>query len=324
MIDLYFFPFTFMDARQAKTLFCFFDQLNILDIHNGAVLAGPMAELEAKGAIERVPLDGEKLNEAEQKVRAYLDWAAIHKGNEKNLRALIRENIFFKDDSGVAAIRAGIRKGAVAQEPCATNGRDSNDPLVFLKLADIHDREHQAIQSALDALDQENASLFAELKGEEDIPVSVTHAQTSDPGLAMTKKRIRAWFETASDSEILDQRGIPVLVTTSRAVMDEFMTGAGEPINTLDIDSIKVHSNDGEFITQRHFKAKAILELMAKGEQTATGLIPDAENNYSKDAAKNAVAGRIQIRFFPGRGYVNLNEKNPGGQIGVCLVELNS
>ena len=216
------------------------------------VITEPMAGLAAKGALTRVCLDKEKLASAEQKVRAYLDWAAIHKGNEKNLRALIRENVFFKDDSGVAAIRAGIRNRAVSRDPNMTTVRDSNDSLVFLKLADIHDRESQDIQAALDALDQEKAALFAELKGDGDMSLSVDHTHPPEPGQAMTEKRINAWLETAVDAKLFDQEGIPVLITTSRAVMDEFLTGAGKAINALDIDSIKVHENDCEFIKQRH------------------------------------------------------------------------
>ena len=93
---------------------------------------------------------------------------------------------------------------------------------------------------------------------------------------------------------------------------------------TLDIDSIKVHENDCEFIKQRHLKIKAILEQMAKGEQMAQGLTPDPEDDYFEGADQGSVTGRIQIRFFPGFRRVNLTEKNPGGQIGLCLVELNS
>ncbi|WP_020589780.1 hypothetical protein [Desulfobacter curvatus] len=318
MINLYFFPFTFMDVRQARVLFCFFNNLNVLDIHDGAVLPEPMADLAAKGTLTRVRLDEDKLALAEQKVRAYLDWAAIHQGDERNFRNLIRENIFFKDDSGVAAIRAGIRKGAVSHDPDAATAPDSNDSLVFLKLADIHDRQSQDIKSALDTLDQENAALFAELKGEGDMSLSVTPAQSPEPGQAMTEKRIKAWLKAAVDAECFDQDGTPVLITTSRAVMDEFLTGAGQEINALDIDSIKVHEKDREFTEQQHFKIEAIMEQMAQG------LTPDPEKDYFGSADQDPVTGRIQIRFFSGLGDLNLTKKNPGGQIGVCLVELNS
>nr|WP_320017497.1 hypothetical protein [uncultured Desulfobacter sp.] len=318
MINFYFFPFTFMDERQAKTLSCFFDNFNVLDIHDGAVLPEPMAGLAAKGVLTRVCLDKEKFALAEQKARAYLDWATIHKGNEKNLRALIRENVFFKDESGVAAIRAGIRNRTGSHDPDTAIGRDSNNFFVFLKLADIYDREHQAIETALDALDHENAALIAELKGDGDSFASEGHAKTSEPGQAMTEKRIQAWLEAADDAELFDQSGIPVLITTSRAVMDEFLTGAGKVINALDIDSIKVHENDSKFIKQRHLKIKAIIEQMAQG------LTPDPEKEYFEGADQDSGTGRIQIRFFSGLGDVNLIKKNPGGQIGVCLVELNS
>nr|WP_321403748.1 hypothetical protein [uncultured Desulfobacter sp.] len=318
MINFYFFPFTFMDNRQAKAISCFFNHFNLLDIHDGGVLPEPMAGLEAQGRLNRVGLDREKLALAEQQVRSYLDWAAIHKGNEKNLRFLIREKMFFKDDSGVAAIRAGIRNGAGSHTLEPTAGRDSNESLVFLKLADIHDRQSQDIQTALDSLDQENAALFAELKGDEEIASAVNHVPYSEPGQAMTEKRIKAWLKAAVDAACFDQDGTKVLITTSRAVMDGFLGGAGEAINALDIDSIKVHEKDCEFIDRQRLKIHAIIEQMAQG------LTPDFENEYFEGADQGSVTGRIQIRFFSGLGDVNVTEKNPGGQIGVCLVELNS
>lgn len=307
-----------MDNRQAKAISCFFNHFNVLDIHDGGVLPEPMAGLEAQARLGRIGLDREKLALAEQQVRAYRDWAAIHKGNEKNLRALIREEMFFKDDSGVAAIRAGIRNGTVPQAAEPTTVLDSNASLVFLKLADIHDRQSQDIQAALDSLDQENAALFAELKGDEEISPAVDHVQSAEPGQAMTEKRIKAWLKAAGDAACFDQDGTPVLITTSRAVMDEFLAGANDAINALDIDSIKVHEKDCEFIEQQHIKINAILSQMAQG------LTPDIETAYFEGAEQGPVTGRIQIRFFSGLCDVNVTEKNPGGQIGVCLVELNS
>jgi hypothetical protein len=318
MINFYFFPFTFMDSRQAKALSYFFNHFNILDIHDGGAFPEPMAGLEVQGRLSRIGLDTEKLAIAEQKVRAYLDWAAIHKGNEKNLRSLIREEMFFKDDSGVAAIRAGIRNGTGSHVPDPTTGRDSNDSLVFLKFADIHDRQSQAIQNALDNLDQENAALFAELKGDEEIDLALDNKQSPEPGQAMTEKRIKAWLKAAGDAACFEQDATQVLITTSRTVMDEFLTGAGKAINALDIDSIKVHEKDREFIQQQHFKINAIIEQMAQG------LTPDFEKEYFESADQDSVTGRIQIRFFSDLGDVNVTKKNPGGQIGVCLVELNS
>ncbi|MCG8550511.1 MAG: hypothetical protein MI799_08945, partial [Desulfobacterales bacterium] len=272
----------------------------------------------AGGQLNRICLNKEKLALAEQKVRAYLDWAALHKGNERNLRALIRENMFFKDDSGVAAIRAGIRNGAVSREPVETSGRDTGDALVFLKLADIYDRESRDIQAALDSLDRENAALFAELKGDGEIPLSVGQTQSAEPGPAMTEKRIDAWLTAAVDAQCFDQDGIPVLITTSSSIMDEFLSGAGPEINALDIDSIKVHEKDCKCREQQHFKIKKIIE------QTARGLTPDPEKDYFDGVDQGSVTGRIQIRFFSGLGDVNEAKKNPGRQIGVCLVALNS
>ena len=100
--------------------------------------------------------------------------------------------------------------------------------------------------------------------------------------------------------------------------MDEFLIGAGKAINALDIDCIKVQTNNPEVIKQRHLRIKAIIEQMAQG------LTPDPEKEDFEGADQGPVTGRIQIRFFSELGDVNLIKKNPGGQIGVCLVELNS
>lgn len=318
MINFYFFPFTFMDIRQAQVLCCFFDRINVLDIHGGAALPEPMADLAAKGTIARIGLDKDDLSLAAHKVRNYQDWATIHKGNERNFRTLIRENVFFKDDSSVAAIRTGIRNRTVPGSPDAAIAPDSSESLVFLKLADIHDRQTQDIQAALDTLDQENAALFAELKGDEETLLSTAHTQSPEPGRAMTEKRIKAWLKAAADAGCFDQDAVPVLITTSRAVMDELLNGAGNRINALDIDSIKVHEKDREFIKQRHLRLESIMEQMAQG------LTPDFEQDYLDGAGQCPMTGRIQIRFFPGLGDMILTKKNPGGQLGVCLVELNS
>ncbi len=317
MNNLYFFPFTFINDRQAQAMTLFFDRFSILDIHPGTPLPGPMASLENQGILSRVPVDQDKLSVAELKARDWLDWAAVNRGNEKNLRAMIRETAFLTDDSGVAAIKSGIRKGIGGSGQNFASGPTVEPPLVFLKLADIYDREHQEIQNALDALDAENAALFAELKGEAVLAAPDRVPGDDDPGRAMTLKRIQAWWSVAFDAGLLNPDATPVLVTASRAVMDEFCASAGKAINTLDIESIKVHHNDCELTEQRHLEINRILEQMAKG------VAVDPEKARLDSVGNTPVTGRIQLRFFSGDN-VALNDKNPGGQVGVCLVELNS
>ena len=326
MNEFLFFPFTFMDACQARTMACFFERFGILDIHPESPLPPPMSDLEASGALSRIPVDTKMLAAAKLKVRAWLDWAAINRGNEKNLRALIRETTFLKDDSGVAAIRSDIRSGIQRegqikdQTPEATPA-DQHGALVFLQLAHMYDFENQEIQNALDALDAENDALFAELKGEGGAGVSTLAKDENDPGLAMTLERIKAWWSVAFDAGLFSKETTPVLITASRAVMDEFCAGCGKQINTLDIKSIKVHHNGCELTKQRHLEMNRILTQMAAGQtvEPETTHLDDTET----DPETNLRTGQIQIRFYSG-DQMKMNDRNPGGQVGVCLVELNS
>ena len=230
MNDVLFFPFTFMDACQARTVACFFDRFGILDIHPETPLPAPVSDLEASGALSRIPVDTTMLAAAKLKVRAWLDWAAINRGNEKNLRALIRETAFLKDDSGVAAIRSdirsGIRKGGIKNQTPEETLADEHAALVFLQLAHMYDSENQEIQNALDALDAENDALFAELKGDGEEGVSTQAKEENDPGWAMTLERIKAWWSVAFDTGLFSKEATPVLVTASRAVMMNFVQGA--------------------------------------------------------------------------------------------------
>ena len=66
---------------------------------------------------------------------------------------------------------------------------------------------------------------------------------------------------------------------------------------------------------------KRILTQMAAGQavEPETTHLDDTET----DPETNLRTGRVQIRFYS-KDQVKMNERNPGGQVGVCLVELNS
>ncbi len=313
-----FFPFTHMDDQQVRTMDYFFEEFSILDIDPEAKLDSTLAGLEADGRVKRMPVPKEQLKGIEDKVRSYRDWAALHKGNERNLKALMRESTYLKDDSGVTAIQSGIRQGVAGTSTDESNESSQKDPLLFLKFAQIHDLEHQDIDQALDGLDENNAALFAELKGEVKDTESAKHdGPSQDLGAVMTHERIDAWCKTAVNAGLFEEDGgIAVLATTSRAVMDYMITNSDEVINGLDIDSIKVHEHGCDQREQWHRNLNKILDDIM-GDNKISG------QGRQGNRVCCPVDERFKLCLLP-QGDVNKNLKNPGWQIAVCLVELNS
>ena len=275
----------------------------------------------------------------ESQVRAFKKWAAIHRGNERNLKALIREKAWLKEDDGVAAIRSQIRKKPAfeAQDFSLPEG----NPLLVLRFAEILDQENQTIRTSLQAMDKNNAALFAELKGELDGDAGLTGmddgeidaggtaagelAPAVDPAADMNpgqiEDRIRAWCEAAGgaglfDADLNSDNDVAVLATTSAAVFDYLTANSEGMTNGLDIDSIKVHEH---VCGHRAGWLKTIsdaLDALASGNRMPW---PETE---TRDGC-NCPAGEIRVCAFPGKD-LNKIFNIPGRQVIVCLVKLNS
>ena len=206
--------------------------------------------------------------------------------------------------------------GAQKNEP------KQKDPLLFLKLAEIWDRDNDAIRQELNALDAGNAALFAELKGE--MPEAEPPHEASspagagrDPGETMTGERISAWFAVAEQAGITAQtHESPLLVTTSPAVMDYLETCADEVINGLDIESIKVHESGCACKERWQQDLSEILDPPLSSN-APTGSRP-AE---SIDCC--ALSGQIKLNILSGET-LKQTVKFPGERLAACLVTLNS
>lgn len=314
MTTICFFPFTHVTQAQKETLEAFFREVRVLTLDPDTA-----PEPETSGLVP-FGLSGERAAALELKLAEYLSWARIHKGNEKNLRHLLKKTPYFKSDTDLTSIRSQVVGGG-EQKNEADNCQDETlDPGLFLKLAQTHDRENEVIEDRLSALDQGREQLLAELKGEmedEDGPAGVHGAAARfDPGLVMPDRRMEAWAELAAEAGMFSDEA-PLLVTTSPGMLAWLTDNAEEVINGLDIDSIKVHENGCGNRDNWFRDVETLLDqIMAdpsSGQDDAPG----------KGGGCCDVPGQIQVRIFPG-GELNRKYRIPGRQLTVCLVGLNS
>jgi len=299
----------------------FFSGFKVLNLNPKALQESFFSEALDAGRVKPISVGDDKVSMVEAKVRSFRDWAAIHKGNEKNLKALIRENTYFRDETDVTAIQSGIRQGV---SPVSDPGRDAQqiaDPLLVLRFAEILDEENETIQNELDALEQSNSALFAELKGEIDPNDSIPEqGRRPDPCADRTGERIKAWCDAAGEAGLFDTDNgngeCPVLATTSPVVLDYLKANSDQVINGLDIDSIKVHEHDCARRETRQMDFYQALEEFISGKNPSWTKGLDADDC-------SCPTGVLRLIRFPG-GVLNEKFNIPGTQVVVCLVKLNS
>jgi len=327
-----FFPFTHSSKEQLKTLSAFFSKIGFLplvkDFKSHPILAG----LTEQGILEPYFPSIQRLVQVEKQVQSYVDWAQINRGNEKNLKSLLKEQPYFFDDTGLASIQSQIRN-RTKKDRGARNGEkpvqenNAQDPLLLLKFAQLLDIQNEDVDEQLHVLEQTRASLFSELKGGGDIadPEKTGFIQNdpgqnskgqNDPGVFMTRERIASWMRYASEKGLFKENdNPPVLVTTSPAVLDYLMSRFEYVINALDIDSLKVHEDGCENKQKWQQDLYGSIKEISIREGSIEKELPVVKDGCS-------LSGQIKLCLFPG---ASINEffNVPGKQIAVCLVKLN-
>ncbi|PIE60858.1 MAG: hypothetical protein CSA29_06350 [Desulfobacterales bacterium] len=332
---LCFFPFTDMSPAQAHALAAIanvFGSIKVLTLKPSRLLEHQPFQQSEGGQLEFVSVDQARLACLDAQVQGFKDWAAIHRGNEMNLKALIREKVWLNDENSLLAIQSRIRSqaGPGGSGPGAHDDVPQGDPLLVLRFAEILDMENQAIRQRLNTVDENNAALFATLKGEmEDTPdleypttnVTLENDPFEEIRSSQMEDRIRAWCAAADQAGCFAgvsnaAGGRVVLITTSPAVMAFMATNVQGTINRLDIDFIKVHEQDCVYQKEQHFILDDILETLTLGENNA---LLDETNMAECDCP----VAHVQLCAFSGRE-LNNAFNIPGGQVIVCLVTLNS
>ncbi len=336
MNTICFFPFTQMSPAQADAMAALANiggTIKVLTLDLPRLSGSDASRLSDRGAFEFVSMDETRLARLDAQVQGFKDWAAIHRGNEMNLKAIIREKVWLNDDNSLSAIQSRIRSQAGEGAGFVPGGDDDvpqGDPLLVLRFAEILDMENQAIRQRLNTVEARNAALFSALKGETvDVPdldrptvkADGGHDPFEDIRSSQIEERIRAWCAAANEAgcfaggaNTADDR--VVLATTSPAVMAFMTANAKETKNRLDIDSIKVHEQGCVHRKEPCFTLDGILETLTLGEG----------NPLTDESMTECHCPKVQIRLcaFSGEA-LNTKFDIPGGrQVVVCLVTLNS
>ncbi len=329
MIKTLFFPFSHISKDQLKIVTAFFPNLGLLplvpDFNSDPVLAS-LAEQDILQPIFALP---KELDLVEKQVHSYLDWAQLHRGNERNLKSLLKEQPYFMDATGLSSIQSQIRKGTQKNEgpldqKAIDHKKAGQDPLLLLKFAQLLDTQNEGIDDELHALEQSNASLFSELKGEQSKEDTEKLASGScasgsvplDPGSIMTKERVESWFRYAVQKDVFKLPGAtPLLITTSPAVLD-YMKSKSDVINALDIDSIKVHENGCENRCKWQHDFYQFLQEIIASEISSGITRPEVDDTC-------LLSGQIKLCLFPGdcmEEFFNISDQS----LAVCLIQLKS
>ena len=327
MMDMVFFPFSHVDKNQCRALTTVFPYFQYLPLAADLLETSPMGSWVTKGVAMPVFTSETRLKQVESEVAAWLDWAALHKGNQRNLKTLAKEGPCFVDDAAPGVIQSELLARIRQQDsgPLPTRAAAPADPLLFLKIAQLTDAHNAAIDAKLAGLEIKQAAVFSELKGEKGelgaaLP-ETGHFFFRDPGEAMTEARIRAWAACAREEKMFANDRPLLLITTSSAVFDHLATISTQAINALDIDCIKVHE-DGcarKKEWQNHF-----LDML---EQTVTQQYPKEPAPEKKDLvqAKDGcrVYARIQVGVFSGSD-LEKHTGLPGPTVVVCRVAVKA
>lgn len=308
-----FFPFTHITADQRATLGAFFRHVRVLDI-DAAGTAGQGRDPQAGGLIP-CSLAHERAATLDRQFSDYMAWARLHRGNEKNLRHLLRDTPYFKTDTDLTSIRSQIAAplDEGGSEPAA-------DPGLFLKLAQSLDRETEAIDTRLSDLEQGREILMKELKGETGPreEQETAGSSPSDPGRIMPAGRVSAWAALAREAGMFTGETM-ALVTTSPEIFTWLEENAGTVINGLDIDFIKVHENGCANKDRWLQDVDNLLHKMTAGSSPGR----EQGDPLKQDYGCCHLSGHLKVRLFSGKT-LNRTTQIPGRQVAVCLVGLNS
>ena len=326
-----FFPFTHITAAQKQVLGRFFNEVRVLDLGGRDRQGAPREDVPGSPDLVSCRIPEERAALLDAKLAEYLSWAQLHRGNERNLKHLLKASPYFKSDTDLTSIKSQITRGeGKAGEVQARETRDGEtrggekdnpgnmpDPGLFLKLAQTLDQENDLIASRLEALDQGKNALLAELKGEiETSEPEKAPAGAGDQGMILPDRRMAAWAQLAAEAGLFTGDG-PVLATTSPGMFDWLTEGADGVINGLDIDPIKVHENECENRDEWSRDFDNLLDQISAGSQRLKGETLEGRSGCCH------LSGQIKIRLFT-QGTLNKLYGIPGSQLMVCLVGLNS
>lgn len=309
-----FFPFTHITENQLNTILAFFPSFYHLPVSADFKHRQTLQTLYEQGKIHPFFSSADDLSAVERKTGEYLEWARMNKGNEHNLKLLIKDHPYFTSNSDVTAIKSSILGSKELEKATLSDEVALQHNLLFLKMAQLCDEQNESIDLELRDLDKARDTLIFELRGLDfSEHKAVKIEEDKDTGAIMTKERIEAWSGCMA-AALPSQDKRPLFVTTSDAVFEYIESNCKDVVNSLDIDKIKVHENDCE---KRNEWQQQMCDYLMGAVQGGG----DRENKMPKVNDACSLSGQIKLGLFSGNNInklFNLSDK----QIPVCLIKL--
>jgi hypothetical protein len=314
-----FFPFTHITQNDLDTILTFLPQFHCLSISRDFKKSRVLHQMSNQGKIIPHFLFSETLAPVEQKIEQFFEWARIHKGDENNLKSLLKDNPYFTNDSDVTAIKSQIRGNKKDGHDSFSDDLSLQKDLLFLKMAQLYDEQKEGIDFELKDLTQTSDELVSTLRGLEDFEEEINNIKPdnyTDSGTIMTRERILAWFRSMDAMKLLNQEEeSPLFITTNREIFHYFESNCKDIINILDIDNIKVHGTrcENQDRWQNQFEGYLMGAIEGNGKH---------ENNLPEVSDRCSKRGQIKVCNFAG-GDINKIFKSADKHISVCLIKLN-
>ena len=314
-----FFPFTHITQNDLDTILTFLPQFHCLSISRDFKKNRVLHQISNQGKIIPHFLSPETLLPVEQKAEQFFEWARIHKGDERNLKSLFKDNPYLTSDSDVTAIKSQIRGSRKDREDSLPDESSLQKDLIFLKMAQLYDEQKEGINLELKDLTQTSDDLVSTLRGLEDVEEKINDTKLenyTDSGTIMTRERILAWFRCMEAMKLLEQAEAPPLfITTNREIFYYFESNCKDTINILDIDNIKVHGTRCENQDRWKDQFEDYLKGAIEGSGSHEKNLPEVNDRCSK-------RGQIKVCNFFG-GDINKIFNVADKHISVCLIKLN-
>ena len=338
----FFFPFTHITESDLNTLLTFFPQFHFLSISNDLKDRKILNKLSEQKKVVAHFIPFEILVLVEKKFQQYYEWAEINKSNKGNLKILLKENPYFTNNSDITAIKSylknskkvrqdsisedSISKDSISKDSTPENSRGQNNllnDLLFLKMAQIYDEQHENIDLELEQINKNCKELVLNLRGIENFEVAKDADYSMDSNNSdfesrtiLIQKRIAAWYASVATLKIINKEDTNVLfVTTNKDFFSYFESNCKNIVNILDIDNIKLHKNRCKNSIIWHNQFKNYLMDVVNKNSNNDNILPELHDDCT-------ITGHIKIGNFS-NGNIDQNIFNISNkQISVCLIEL--
>lgn len=309
-----FFPFTFMTEEHFKAASAIFPSIKYLAVEREVPANENREDVFQNEVLQPILPTDREIEAVEHAASSYLNWADMHKGNERNLKALLNESAYFTDDTHVSSIKSQLLRGG--QEETAAKGEPEwLQNLLFLRLSQLCDAQHDSIDEELRELEKNKQELFTELRGLDNSIETDSPPDESDTHYRMIRERIVCWTRYMAKKEVMtNEENVPVLITVSDSVYDWFETNCDLEINPLDIQKLKVHENKCKNRKQWQKRFSEYLMHAIEDKEIRKQDVPEIIDDCSNCA-------RLKLGFFSGSN-INFLFKRPVKQIPVCLVKI--